>query len=127
MKVLGALLGVVAVAAAIVVLREATMTRHTPVDRDTEMHLVVQATSNVADADLPEMVAALLVGCQLEVPTDPLGPPTDLADGAFLLRLRPALDESNQRQLAGCIEDARLDRLQARVVSMRAVLSTRSP
>ena len=121
MKALLGALGVLAVVATIVVLREAMMTRHTPVDPDTEMHLVVRASSNVAEADVGEMVAALFSGCQLEVATDPVGPPTDLGSGEFLLRIRPALDESNQRQIAGCIEDAKIDRLQAKVLSMEGV------
>jgi hypothetical protein len=52
-KAFGSVLVVLGVVVAIIVLREATMTRHTPVDRDTEMHVVVEASSNVAGAKLP--------------------------------------------------------------------------
>ena len=103
---------------AIVALRETTMSRHTPVDVDTEMELVLHASSNVEEADLGELVEALFATCQLEVATNPTGPPTPLGDGTFLLGMSPALDESDQRQLVGCLEDAVLDRLQASVVSV---------
>ncbi len=121
MKAVLTMLLALGVVAAIVLLREATMSRHTPVDRDTEMHFVIQATSNVEGARLDEMVEALFFVCQLEVATDPHGGPTDLGAGRFLLRVRPTLDESNRRQIAGCLEDAKVDRLQAQVLSMRQV------
>ena len=109
---------VAATVGAIVALRETTMTRHTPVDASTEMELVLHASSNVDDAHLDEMVEALFSTCQLQVATNPTGPPTPLGDDTYLLGMRPALDESDQRQLVGCLEDAVLDRLQATVVSL---------
>lgn len=107
-----------ATVAGTVVLRETTMTRHTPVDPTSEMELVLHASSNVPGADLDEMVEALFATCQLQVATDPLGRPTDLGADTYLLGMRPALDESDQRQLVGCLEDAVLDRLQASVLSI---------
>ena len=103
---------------AIVALREATMTRHTPVDPSTRMELVLHASSNVEETELDEMVEALFATCQLQVATNPLGPPTPLGDDDYLLEMSPALDESDQRQLVGCLEDAVLDRLQASVLSI---------
>jgi hypothetical protein len=124
---LGSVLVILGVVVAIIVLREATMTRHTPVDRDTEMHVVVEASSNVAGAKLPEMVGALFEMCQLEVATDPIGPPSDLGAGTFLLRMRPALDDGDRRQIVGCLEDAKIDRLQAGVREVRDVRPTGVP
>lgn len=126
MKVVGGILLVLGVVVVIIVMREATMTRHTPVDRNTEMHVVVQASSNVADAKLPEMVGALFEMCQLEVATDPIGPPSDLGAGSFLLRMQPTLGDSDQRQIVGCLEDAKIDRLQASVREVRHI-DTGSP
>ena len=118
MKALLAVLLAAATVGAIVALREATMTRHTPMDPSTEMELVLQASTNVPGADVDEMVEALFVSCQLQVSTNPTGPPTPLGGDTYLLGMRPALDESDQRQLVGCLEDAVLDRLQASVVSI---------
>ncbi len=41
----------------------------------------------------------------------------ELADGRFLLTTEPALGEHAWRRLQGCLEDATLDRVKARVVS----------
>ena len=43
----------------------------------------------------------------------------ETADGRFLLRTEPALGEHSWRRLQGCLEDATLDRVKARVVSKR--------
>ena len=118
MKALLALLLAAATVGAIVALRETTMTRHTPVDPSTEMEVVLHASSNVEHASLGEMVEALFATCQLEVATNPTGPPTPLGGATYLLTMSPALDESDQRQLVGCLEDAMLDRLQASVLSI---------
>ena len=118
MKALLVVVLAAAVVGAIVALRETTMTRHTPVEAGTEMELVLHASSNVEEADLDELVEALFTTCQLQVATNPTGPPTPLGDDTFLLAMRPALDESDQRQLVGCLEDAVLDRLQADVISI---------
>ena len=118
MRALLVVLLVAATVGAIVALRETTMTRHTPVDADTEMELVLHASSNVEQANLTEMVGALFATCQLQVATNPLAPPTPLGNDTYLLEMSPALDESDQRQLVGCLEDAVLDRLQASVRSI---------
>ncbi|MDQ3384605.1 MAG: hypothetical protein M3503_01125 [Actinomycetota bacterium] len=118
MKALLVVLLAAATVGAIVALRETTMTRHTPVDASTEMEVVLHASSNVEQTNLGEMVEALFVTCQLQVATNPTGPPTPLGDDTYLLGMSPALDESDQRQLVGCLEDAVLNRLQASVVSI---------
>ena len=46
----------------------------------------------------------------------------ELADGRFRLTTEPALGEHSWRRLQGCLEDATLDRVKARVVSKQDVL-----
>jgi len=47
-----------------------------------------------------------------------------LADGNFLLTTKPALGEHAWRRLQGCLEDATLDRVKARVVDKRDLAPT---
>jgi hypothetical protein len=119
LKAFLAVLLAAATVAAIVALREATMTRHVAVEPRSEMELVLRASSNVEEANIDEKVGALFATCQLQVATNPTGPPARLAEDTYLLGMRPALDESDQRQLVGCLEDAVLDHLQASVLSIR--------
>lgn len=121
MKAATVILGLLGTVAAIVVLREATMSRHTPVASGTVMEVVLEASSNDDHSDLGGLVGALVAVCELEVRTDPLGPPRLIGERTYLIRLSPALDETDRRQMDGCLEDAKLDHLQAQVVSMRAV------
>ena len=44
---------------------------------------------------------------------------TQVGDGRFLLATEPALGEHAWRRLQGCLEDATLDRVKARVLSKR--------
>lgn len=121
MKAAGHVVLAVGTALVVIVLREETMSRHTPVDPHTELHVLVHASSNVADAKLPDMVTALFLMCELEVAGDPAGPVNAVGSDRFLLRLRPSLDHSDRLQLTGCLEDARIDRLQASVHWLRHV------
>ena len=47
--------------------------------------------------------------------------PRPLGDGRFEASLVPALDETNQRQLRGCLEDWTLDHLKVDVLSVESV------
>jgi hypothetical protein len=111
----------VATALVVVVLREETMSVHHAVDPDSELHLVVEASANVAEPDLTDMVSALFLVCQLEVAGEPAAPIVDLGHGRYLLRLRPSLDRSDRQQVTGCLEDSRIDHLQAGVRSIRHI------
>jgi hypothetical protein len=113
--------GVFALVAAIVTLREATQSRHVRMGPDTVMEVVVEASSNEPAANLTGLVSALFLVCEGEVATNPLGSPHRLGGTTFLLRMQPALDETDRRQFGGCMEDAKLDHLQAKVLSMRQV------
>ena len=104
-------------------LREATLSTHSRVDPDSQVEIVLQAESRRAEPNqtLPEMVDALLLTCRLEVSSDLVGPVDAQGDGRFRAVLQPALDETNQKQLRGCLEDWTIDSLRADVVSLRGL------
>lgn len=116
-------LGAVGLAIAIVAvlaLREATESTHSKIDPDSQVELVLDARSRHAEygQTLPEMVQALVLTCRLEVSSDVVGPIRAMGDGRFRAVLQPALDESNRKQLRGCLEDWTIDSLRASVVSL---------
>jgi hypothetical protein len=114
--VVGLLLGV----AAVLSLREATLSTHDRVAAGSHTELVVHARSHSAEPTqtLAEIVEAVLVTCRLEVTSDPTGPVEDLGDGDFRVTLAPALDQTNRRQLRGCVEDWAVDHALVDVVSL---------
>ena len=67
------------------------------------------------------MVDALLATCRLEISSDLSGPVTALGDGEFRALLVPALDETNERQFRGCVEDWTIDHLRVDVLDMEAL------
>jgi hypothetical protein len=104
-------------------LREATLSTHGRVDPDSQVEIVLQAESRRAEPNqtLPEMVDALLLTCRLEVSSDLVGSVDAQGDGRFRAVLQPALDETNQKQLRGCLEDWTIDSLRADVVRVRGL------
>lgn len=108
-------------AVGILVLRDATMSRETPVDERRD--LAVQVRAQVVDEPpgvLPGMVRALLDVCRLEVDADLVVFDSVDAD-EFRFVLSPTLNESDRRQLHGCLEDARIQHLQLDVLRMETV------
>jgi hypothetical protein len=110
-------LGVVGLAigvAAVLALREVTLSKHEEVVGAREVKLVVHATTKGGEPSqtLPEMVEAQLLTCRLEVNSDADGPIESLGDGRFRAVLVPAMDDTDQRQFRGCLEDWIVDHLQ---------------
>ena len=107
-------------AAAVVGLRDATLSTHQPVAEGSEVVVVVRSSTHGAEPGqtLAEMTEALLLMCRLEVTSDPVIGLEDLGDGRFRTVLRPDLDRSNRRQFQGCLEDQRVDHLRVTVDSM---------
>jgi hypothetical protein len=103
-------------------LRDATLSRHEHVDPASRVALVVDASTEDAESSqtLQEMVDALLLTCRLEVAADIAGPIENEGDGRFRAVLAPALDESNRRQLRGCVEDWTIDHLLVDVVAFES-------
>jgi hypothetical protein len=105
--------------AGVLALREATLSTHDPVSAR-EMQLVVSAKTHGGEPDqtLAEMVEAQLLTCRLEVTSDLAGPIESLGDGRFRVVLVPAMDQTNQRQFRGCVEDFVTDHLQIDVLEL---------
>jgi hypothetical protein len=105
-------------AAGILMLRDATMSRATPVDEQRD--LAVQVRAHVTDEPpevVPGMVRALVDLCRLQVYTDLVAADRLDAD-EFRFVLSPTLNDSDRRQLHGCLEDARVQHLQLDVLRM---------
>ena len=100
-------------------LREATLSTHGRIDPSTQVEVVIQARTEGGERGqtLDEMVEALLLTCRLEVTADIAGPIRDEGDGRFRVALAPALDQTDRRQLRGCIEDWTIDHLLVDVVA----------
>ena len=111
----GLAIGVVGVLA----LREATLSTHEPVSaRQTRVVLTGKTKGGEEHQTLSEMVEAQLLTCRLEVESDLSGPVERIGDGRYRAVLVPALDDSNQRQFRGCLEDWSIDHVQLDVVEL---------
>jgi hypothetical protein len=123
MKYLGALIGVGIAVVAVVMLRDATLSTHQEVDPDSRIELVLHVRTNSAEAGqtVDEMAEAQLLTCRLEVSSDPITPLEDLGDGQFRVVLSPSMDETDQRQFRGCLEDWVIDHVQADVVRLEPI------
>lgn len=118
------LLGVVAIGVQRLAL--ATMSRDTPTDPRSRSEIVVRAVAvREPEYGLLEMTRALLLACRLQVTVDLVEREFEqVSNDTFRFMVQPSLNESDRRQLHGCLEDARLEHLQLDVVAMRRVLST---
>jgi hypothetical protein len=117
------LLGVVGLAVgtlAVWGLREATLSTHDAVAPQTRTAVVLDARTHGGEPTqtLAEMVEAQLLTCRLEVNSDLVGGIHDEGDGRFSALLAPALDQTDRRQLQGCLEDFVIDHLQMNVVHL---------
>jgi hypothetical protein len=126
MRVLGRLalaaVGLFAGFLAVGALREATMSTHYHVSPDSRTRVVLRASTHRGQSgqSLDEMVEAALLLCRLEVSSDISGAaePQPGPEGTYEVMVRPALDETNRRQLRGCLQDWRVDHLRVDVVRM---------
>ena len=111
----GLALGVIGVWA----LREATLSTHGRIDPSTQIELVIRARTEGGERgqSLDEMVEALLFTCRLEVTADIAGPIQPEGNGKFRAVIEPDLDQTDRRQLRGCLEDWTIDHLLVDVVA----------
>lgn len=119
-RVVAALLGLALGGAAVLLLREATLSTHQPVAPDSRVAVVVDVDTRNRERDQSqdEMVDALFTFCRLEVTSDLEGEVREIAPDRYLGILRPGLDDTNRRQFRGCMEDWTLDGLTAHVRSI---------
>ena len=126
---LGGMVAAVVVVVGVVLLREQTMTRHQPGVPGTATEVIVSAATRNAEpaSTVTELTRALVSTCRLEVDAEPISELERLSskDRRYRLVLAPALDEFDERQLHGCLEDARINHLQLKVTRLRAISSGR--
>jgi hypothetical protein len=116
-KYIAAVVAVVALVAAVLLLRDATLSTHQPVDPDSQIELVLHVSTRGGEAGqtLAEMAEAQVLTCRLEVNSDPVTPLEDLGDGRFRVVLEPSMDTTDQRQFRGCLEDWTIDHVRSDV------------
>jgi hypothetical protein len=122
-RVLLAMIGLVAAGLGVIKMAELTMTRHEPVPPDSRMAVVVEAYTkgHTAHGRL-QMARSLFMACRLQTNSTTVEDDfRQLSPDTFRFVLRPTLDDSDQRQLRGCVEDARIDELQLDVRSIERV------
>jgi hypothetical protein len=115
-----AIVAAFACALAVFFVREATMSRPSPKDPSSRMDIVLRARPHNDRMDVSATTEALVRMCLLEAHGTRLeGEGRRVGELTWSFRIRPALEGTNQLQVHGCLEDAILDRYQAKVVEMR--------
>ena len=119
-------IGILGVAAGLVgvsELADATLTTHEALPPDSRTVVVVHAsTVDERESTLGEGVDSLVRFCQLEVGRSIGTDRLQRLDGdRFQFTFQPGLDDANQDQFRGCVEDIVIDHLQASVESMTLV------
>lgn len=107
-------------AVAVLALREATLSTHQPVAPGSQTTVVIEVETHGGERGQTdrEMAEAILLTCRLEVTSDLAGDIADRGEGIFHATLTPALDQTNQRQFRGCLEDWTIDQMLVDVVSL---------
>lgn len=101
-------------------LADAALTTHDYVDPDSQVEIVVRGrVSAQAEYNLPHGVDSLVRFCRLEVGRSALVAPLEqISDDEFRFIFQPALDDADQRQFRGCVNDMTVDHMLASVESM---------
>jgi hypothetical protein len=117
LKYVGAFVGLIAAVVAVALLRDATLSTHQPVDPDSRIELVLHVSTHGGEVGqtLAEMAEAQVLTCRLEVSSDPVTPIEDVGDGNFRVVMAPSMDETDQRQFRGCLEDWTIDHVRSDV------------
>ena len=123
MRVLAGVVAVVGLAVGVWFLRDATMSTHTVRDPDSRLELLLAADIRQSEPgqSLEEYTRAKVLYCRTEVGySDPIGDlqPVDGDTGTFRVVLQPSIDDTDRRQLRGCLEDWNMDQIQIDVVEM---------
>ncbi len=122
-RLLPPVLLIVVAGLAVVAMAEFTMSRDRGVDPASRMAVTVEARTRGENFFTRlEMTRALFLSCRLEVDARLVSDAmTVLGPESFRFVIRPALNESDRRQLHGCLEDARIDQLQLDVLEMERI------
>jgi hypothetical protein len=101
-------------------LREAAESRPEPGSGGSTA-LVIEVSTRETGSTTQQIVDALWIACRLRLPGDAeLVSSRVLEKGEAQLVVTPALGRTDRRRFVGCLEDAVLDRVQAKVVSWRS-------
>lgn len=109
--------GLAALAGAVLLLREATLSTHEPTPPDSTSTFVVQAREHRPEDGLSDAAEAQIRLCELEVGPGLELPLERLDEDHFRFVMRPGLDDTDVVQFTGCLEDWRIDNLQLSVDS----------
>lgn len=120
LRLVGAAVAVAVVGAGLVALAGETKSRHTTQPADSRLHVELEAELRPGSGKaLPDLVRSLVVYCQAEVAATVTEAGIETtAEERFAFTLAPSLDQSDRRQLQGCLEDATVDHLTADVTGM---------
>jgi len=124
MKFVLAAVGIAIGVFAVVALREATLSTHQPIAKDSQIEVVVVAhqNGNEPGQTLEEMVEAQIVACRLEVSSDLVGEVEPLEEnGHYRAVLTPSMDQTNRRQFRGCLEDWKIDQFRLDVIRLAEI------
>lgn len=117
------LVGVVVLALAVVgilLLRSELMTVHDPQPEGTRTEFVLQAETRLAPEHLTEMTRGLVSVCRLLVNSDLVEASfTPIRQDVFSFAVEPALDQFDLREMRGCLQDTRVQRLKVKVREVR--------
>lgn len=110
----------VAVLVGIRFLADAALTTHDYVDPESRMEIVVRGRiSEQAEYNLLDGLGSLITFCRLEVGRSAVVlPPEQISEDQLRFVFQPALDDADQRQFRGCVNDLTVDHLLASVESM---------
>lgn len=113
-----------ALAAAVLVLRSQLMTVHEPVAAGSVTELVLSAETKKDRSVLPAMTGGVVDTCRLMVNAHVRATPLrEVEPAVFALRLEPGLDEFDLRELRGCLHDLRQEAVRLDVRELRTVLA----
>lgn len=106
--------------AAVLALRQATLSTHQPVAPSSRIELVVAARTKGGEPSqtLAEMAEAQLLACRLEVNSDLVGRLEGIGEDRFRALFSPSLDETDRRQFRGCLESWTIDHFQLDVIRL---------
>lgn len=117
MRFVAVAVGIIGLVVAVVLLRDATLSTHQPVDPDSRIELIIKVSTRDGEQGqtVEEMAQAQLLTCRLEVGSDPVGPLESLGEGRVRVVLAPSMDSTDQRQFRGCLEDWTIDHVRTDV------------
>jgi hypothetical protein len=110
-RVVLAVVGIAVGIGGVLALREATLSTHQHVGADSKSIVVLDAYVRHGEKGqtLEEMVEAMLQACRLQVGRSDVMWIRQHGEHRFEAELRRGLDQTNRRQLRGCLEDWTLD------------------